>query len=426
MTAPENTFEGRYTLSTRLWIDSEIEARCALDMQSGEPVTAILFHPSTRPSPGGLAAFQEVARRLSMLSHPGLNEVLSSGVEHGTPYLITRDVEGSPLSRLLDGAASDVSLDSLLRALTRFAEAVEHAHKASFFHGAIVTDRLCFSELHSTVVGIGLLQLVRSLKTGAFQVEHGDEAHHEADLAALHAISAQILAKKSPPARTASAPPLAPVQEEAPVVNALRALTPPEARPRTIPPMPPPDPSPQVQAAASQPKQTSWSWPPPRPASMPPANRPSSVPIGAALAQKRSTPPPAPRASVPPPPAPAPQRVSAPPPLAPRASVAPRTSMPAIAKSSLPPAAKISSPPVSAKISSPPPAAKKSIAPHRAFDDDVEISSYNSQTLKPRYMQWLGGAGKGSFDPHAPWAGSAHLIAICAVTLVMAVLMLTA
>src|SRR5688572_11160947 len=95
--SPENTFEGRYTLSTRLWLESGIEARCALDMHMGEPVTAILFHPPGRPSPAGLAAFEQIAKRLSMISHPAINEVLSFGVEHGTPYLMTRDIEGSSL-----------------------------------------------------------------------------------------------------------------------------------------------------------------------------------------------------------------------------------------------------------------------------------------------------------------------------------------
>jgi hypothetical protein len=185
------TLENRYSVGTQLWEDQGVRAHLGLDVEHGEPVTVFLFPRGTRAGSRSIAAFHELARRLTAQSHPSLLEVLSFGVCAQGGYLVTADLEGQSLAKLIDRASPAVS--AALAAIPELLAGLGAAHAAGFFHGTVRPERVFWCGDRAVLVGLGLAQLDRALERGAAAVELGDEERIAADYAALGALSSSIV-----------------------------------------------------------------------------------------------------------------------------------------------------------------------------------------------------------------------------------------
>lgn len=185
--------EGRYSLGSRFAVDGPVERYFAVDMTAGEPVNVLLFRSAQPPDAAGLDAFNEVAKKLALLSHPGLVEVLSWGEHQSTPYLITSDAEGATLGRMLTRSAK-LSVDRALQLLSQTSEALETAHRSGFHHGHLDPNSIVFAgDGRAMVLGVGLEQLTRALDRALGGLLPGDEARAQSDRAALVALSKRLL-----------------------------------------------------------------------------------------------------------------------------------------------------------------------------------------------------------------------------------------
>jgi len=354
------SIENRYELGPRLWTEGGVEAYVALDTDSGEPVSAFLFPRARTAAPHALAAFQQLGRRLSTLSHPSLLEVLSIGVADGVGYLIAADIEGTPFARLLE-RADRPSLGQLLETVPGLLDGLALGHAAGFHHGKLGAERVYLSEGHAVLVGFGLVQLERALEYGAYQLDLGNEDRVGRDRAAVAALSGALVAsgaaRPSSPAARVTKPPVVAAAPAAPPTPALAPA----------PVAPPPHAAVAVAPrVAAVPARAQAPIGGPRP---PVSRAPLPVQRAASLALAPVAPPRAP---------------------APRTAPPPPVGMPMVQRAAI--------------------GAAQAQAKRFPADFEDETTGYGRR---------FGAA------PSAPWSMSAQLLAICSVTLAMAILILT-
>lgn len=189
--------ESRYSLGSRLCSVARVETYFAVDTQSCEPVTAILFREVGPLAPDALQRFEETARRLALLSHPGLVEVLSWGVDGEDAYLITADAEGACLGPMITRGAM-FAPERATMILIHALQALDAAHSKGFHHGRFGGDAIFFAADGRPVLsGIGVSQLLRAID-GTLDASM-DDVCASADRDALAILSEQLSARTKVP-----------------------------------------------------------------------------------------------------------------------------------------------------------------------------------------------------------------------------------
>lgn len=354
--------EGRYTLGSKLSERGGIECHFGLDTQSCEPVTVWTFQQGLRPR---IEAFLSEAKRLALLSHPSLIEVLSYGCHEGLPYLVTADGEGLSLGRMLE-RGTELSSHRRLQILGEVGGALGAAHQAGFQHGSFDAECVVFGGDGETIVrGVGLNQLARAL-SGARDGQES-RASIDADRRALWALSeAMVTLEAAPEPATAKLELRAPAASRPPALG-LAAM---------------PPPAPAATIAPVVPRSTPISAPPP-------------VTIGAARAAQRQRPPP-------------------PPPR--QQAMAPRERSPA----SRPPLHAVPPPPRAVRASAPPVPPVRRLPYPSLVGIELE-ASIPVAPLRPSYARWVDGLGRPK-QPSSPLADLMRVAAVCAAIFVMVVI----
>jgi eukaryotic-like serine/threonine-protein kinase len=101
--------------------------------RAGSAVAVKRLLPALARDPAQVALFENEARLATWLQHPGIVEVLATGVEGGAPYIVMEYVDGRDLGRLLAACSARrirLPLDFALHVAHAVAEALHHAHGA--------------------------------------------------------------------------------------------------------------------------------------------------------------------------------------------------------------------------------------------------------------------------------------------------------
>jgi serine/threonine protein kinase/WD40 repeat protein len=109
----------------------------AFDMVTQREVAVKMPRPELRGIRTVEKRFDREGKSIGKVTHPGLVPLLDMGVDAGTPYLVTRLVNGPNLESWLDSASGKLPLELASRWGEQLAEAVDHLHKKKIVHGDI-------------------------------------------------------------------------------------------------------------------------------------------------------------------------------------------------------------------------------------------------------------------------------------------------
>ncbi|HEU4952365.1 MAG TPA: protein kinase, partial [Holophagaceae bacterium] len=133
---------GRYRLERLLGEGGMGLVFGAVDERLGREVAVKLLKPEVYAASAVQARFQQEARMLAALAHPGIIAIFDSGeLEDGHAYLVMERLHGAPLGALLErhGAGSPRQVASLLR---QTAAALVAAHRAGIVHRDLKPDNV--------------------------------------------------------------------------------------------------------------------------------------------------------------------------------------------------------------------------------------------------------------------------------------------
>lgn len=133
---------GRYRLERLLGEGGMGLVFGARDERLGREVAVKLLKPEVYAASAVQARFQQEARMLAALAHPGIIAIFDSGeLEDGHAYLVMERLHGAPLGALLErhGAGSPRQVASLLR---QTAAALAAAHRAGIIHRDLKPDNV--------------------------------------------------------------------------------------------------------------------------------------------------------------------------------------------------------------------------------------------------------------------------------------------
>lgn len=123
---------GRYRLGRRLGRGGMSVVHRAVDTRLGRPVAVKIFRSDADEA--SRRRFEDEARLLARLSHPGLVAVHDAGAESGDgdPYLVMQLVEGRTLSAALRAGAFET--EQVVELGRRLAEVLAHVHANGIVH----------------------------------------------------------------------------------------------------------------------------------------------------------------------------------------------------------------------------------------------------------------------------------------------------
>jgi eukaryotic-like serine/threonine-protein kinase len=129
----ENLLGGRYRLGAPLGAGGMAVVHRGLDTRL-QRVVAIKVFRATDADDGGLGQrrFDEEARLLAGLEHPGLVTVFDAGMQDGFPYLVMQLVNGHTLREEIEHASLPADRVALLGA--RIADTLAHVHSRDVVH----------------------------------------------------------------------------------------------------------------------------------------------------------------------------------------------------------------------------------------------------------------------------------------------------
>lgn len=109
----------------------------AFDLVTQREVAMKMPRPELRGIRTVMKRFYREGTSIGKVTHPGLVPLLDMGQDDGTPYLVTRLVNGPNLEQWLDQTNRQLAVKIAARWGEQLAEAVDHLHKKSIVHGDI-------------------------------------------------------------------------------------------------------------------------------------------------------------------------------------------------------------------------------------------------------------------------------------------------
>src|SRR5687767_10133405 len=163
---------GHYRVLAKLGAGGMGEVYRAADTKLGRDIALKVLPSSLAHDPERLARFQQEARALAALDHPGIVTVYS--VEHaestapgeGTVHFLTMQlVEGQSLDRVMPQAG--FPLERFLEIATALADALAAAHEKGIVHRDLkLANIMATADGHVKVVDFGIAKALGATDTG--------------------------------------------------------------------------------------------------------------------------------------------------------------------------------------------------------------------------------------------------------------------
>ncbi|GGQ02490.1 serine/threonine-protein kinase [Streptosporangium pseudovulgare] len=207
MGAPDGESLGPYRLLSTLGAGGFGEVHLALDPE-GRTVAVKILHPHVAADTTALARLAREVETMRRVQGPHVAEVLDASMTGPRPYLVTRYVQGRPLSAVIaDGA---VEGDGLARLAYGLAEALVAIHAAEVVHRDLKPANVILTDGEPVVIDFGIacaLDSVSVTASGAVlgtpgylapEVLEGADAGPAADLFSLGATLAHAATGRPP------------------------------------------------------------------------------------------------------------------------------------------------------------------------------------------------------------------------------------
>nr|WP_055505210.1 serine/threonine-protein kinase [Nonomuraea pusilla] len=194
---------GPYELLSRLGAGGFGEVHLALDPE-GRTVAVKVLHPHVAADGAALARLSREVETMRRVGGPHVAEVLDASLEGARPYLVTRYVQGRPLS------AVPVPVADLRLLASGLADALAAMHDAGVVHRDLKPANVMMSEGEPVVIDFGIASAFDSLSVTASgavvgtpgylapEVLEGGEAGPEADVFSFGATLAYAATGRHP------------------------------------------------------------------------------------------------------------------------------------------------------------------------------------------------------------------------------------
>ncbi|MFI7639581.1 serine/threonine-protein kinase [Nonomuraea sp. NPDC049400] len=194
---------GPYELLSRLGAGGFGEVHLALDAE-GRTVAVKVLHPHVAADGGALARLGREVETMRRVGGPHVAEVLDASLEGARPYLVTRYVQGRPLS------AVPVPVADLRTLASGLADALLAMHEAGVVHRDLKPANVMMAEGEPVVIDFGIASALDSLSVTASgavvgtpgylapEVLEGKSAGMEADVFSLGATLAYAATGRQP------------------------------------------------------------------------------------------------------------------------------------------------------------------------------------------------------------------------------------
>ncbi|NJP90233.1 serine/threonine protein kinase [Nonomuraea sp. FMUSA5-5] len=151
---------GPYELLSRLGAGGFGEVHLALDPE-GRTVAVKVLHPHVAADGGALARLAREVETMRMVGGPHVAEVLDASLTGGRPYLVTRYVQGRPLSSV------PLPVADLRRLASGLADALLAMHEAGVVHRDLKPANVMMTEGEPVVIDFGIASALDSLSVTA-------------------------------------------------------------------------------------------------------------------------------------------------------------------------------------------------------------------------------------------------------------------
>ncbi|MER5419563.1 serine/threonine-protein kinase [Streptosporangium roseum] len=208
MGAPDGERLGPYHLLSTLGAGGFGEVHLALDPE-GHTVAVKILHPHVAADRTALARLAREVETMRRVQGPYVAEVLDASLEGARPYLVTRYVQGRPLSAMVAGDGP-VGGDDLVRLARGLAEALAAVHAAGVVHRDLKPANVILTDGEPVVIDFGIACALDSASvtvSGAIlgtpgylapEVLEGADSGAEADLFSLGATLAHASTGRHP------------------------------------------------------------------------------------------------------------------------------------------------------------------------------------------------------------------------------------
>jgi serine/threonine protein kinase len=151
---------GPYELLSRLGAGGFGEVHLALDPE-GRTVAVKVLHPHVAADGVALARLAREVETMRMVGGPHIAEVLDASLEGPRPYLVTRYVQGRPLSSV------PLPVADLRRLASGLADALLAMHEAGVVHRDLKPANVMMTEGEPVVIDFGIASALDSLSVTA-------------------------------------------------------------------------------------------------------------------------------------------------------------------------------------------------------------------------------------------------------------------
>ena len=150
MVAQGTSLAGRYRLDERLGAGGMGEVWRGEDMVLARTVAVKLLLPDRMNDPNFVQRFQNEARAMATINHPGVVDVYDYGVtevpgDGPTAFLVMRFVDGEPLDRLLTRLGR-IAPEPAMDLIAQAADALQAVHEKGIVHRDLKLENVLLDE----------------------------------------------------------------------------------------------------------------------------------------------------------------------------------------------------------------------------------------------------------------------------------------